>query len=191
MKTLFQLLDEFDGRTAASINDLAEQFRKIARRVLCGGHFLINDGTKIFPLDIEFYYFNEDQDANQELNDFRMYHKGNKKDIPYFPMFTLCPNESGIDVTFEHEEKGFRASFLIRKYRYEYVYPQKEENDIDKPRYLWEDMFGYHSLRGGGFSVKWVDDENLIEQEPIQDVRLNLKEDKGLQDTKPWRFYIK
>ena len=56
MNTLYQLLKDFDGTKAKSIDELTQSFGVIAQRVLYGGHFLINDGTEIYPHEIEFYY---------------------------------------------------------------------------------------------------------------------------------------
>lgn len=188
MKTLLQLLKDFDGTKAKTIDELTQEFKIIANRVLFGGHFEINDKTEIFPLDIEFYYYNENSNAPADLNDSRMYHRG--KNLDYFPIFSFYPNESGVDVTFEHEDKKFRASFLIRKYRYKYVDPDVEDT-IDKPRYLWEDMFGYHSIGENGISIKWVDepDFEFVDLKPIKREHLNTEEDgKIVPDKKPWRF---
>ena len=188
MNTLYQLLKDFDGTKAKSIDELTQSFGVIAQRVLYGGHFLINDDTEIYPHEIEFYYFNEDSHAPKELNDSKMYHKG--KGIPYFPVLSFYPHESGVDVTFENKEKGFRASFLIRKYEYRYNNPN-ETGVADNPRHLWEDMFGYHSMNGEGLSIRWIDDPDFQPAEPNTSVRVNLTtmiDGQKVQDPKPWRF---
>lgn len=41
MNTLYQLLKDFDGTKAKSIDELTQSFGVIAQRVLYGGHFLI------------------------------------------------------------------------------------------------------------------------------------------------------
>ena len=78
--------------------------------------------------------------APKELNDSKMYHKG--KGIPYFPVLSFYPHESGVDVTFENKEKGFRASFLIRKYEYRYNNPN-ETGVADNPRDLVPGLHAY------------------------------------------------
>lgn len=188
MDTLYQLLQDFDGTKATSVDDLTLAFGVIANHVLNGGHFEINDGTKIFPLEIEFYYFNEDVHAPKELNDSKMYHKG--KTIPYFPILSFYPHESGVDVTFENKEKSFRASFLIRRYEYQYIDPE-EKGMTDNPRHLWEDMFGYHTMNGGGINIRWVDEPFCPSGAPTSSVRVNLTTEMNgqkVQDPKPWRF---
>ena len=117
-----------------------------------------------------------------------MYHKG--KGIPYFPVLSFYPHESGVDVTFENKEKGFRASFLIRKYEYKYNNPD-ETGVADNPRHLWEDMFGYHSMNGEGLCIRWIDDPDFQPAEPKTSVRVNLTtmiDGQKAQDPKPWRF---
>ena len=102
MNTLYQLLKDFDGTKAKSIDELTQSFGVIAQRVLYGGHFLINDDTEIYPHEIEFYYFNEDSLAPKELNDYKMYHNG--KGIPYWSVLSFYPRECGVDVSLEDKE---------------------------------------------------------------------------------------
>lgn len=80
-------MKDFDGTKAKSIDELTQSFGVIAQRVLYGGHFLINDGTEIYPHEIEFYYFNEDSHAPKELNDSKMYHK-----VKAFLIFLFFPS---------------------------------------------------------------------------------------------------
>lgn len=193
MKTLLQLLQDFDGTKATCVDDLTKNFKEIAERVLFGGHFEINDKTEIFPTDIEFYYFNENADSIKELNDSRMYHKGPEEEVPYFPIMSFYPHKSGVDLTFENEEKKFRASFLIRAYTYKYYNPDVEGSS-EKPTHLWEDMFGYHSICGEGLAIKWIDAPVCTIAEMEKDARINLNTDvdkKIVKDNKPWRFYKK
>ena len=55
MNNLYKLLKEFDGTKAKSIDELTQSFGVIAERVLYGAHLSINDGTEIYPHEIEFY----------------------------------------------------------------------------------------------------------------------------------------
>ena len=48
-------------------------------------------------------------------------------------------------------------------------------------------MFGYNSFTGSGLIIKWVDEPSET-KEPVTNTRLNLKDENGNQDTKPWRF---
>ena len=112
-----------------------------------------------------------------------MYHKG--KDVPYFPVVgTFYPHESGVDVTFENQDQQYRASFLIRAYKYENKGPV-----VNKPRFLWEDLFGYESFLGDGFNIKWVDAfDDVQEVIIVTDSRYHLKDADMQSDKKPWRF---
>lgn len=184
MKTLNQALTEFNARNADD-NTIQGMFAEIAVIVLSGGYFLVNESTRIYPMDIEFYLYGERVDDPNWMKDINMYHKG--KDVPYFPIVgTFYPHESGVDVTFENETEQYRASFLIRGYKYE-----KNGPKVEKPRYLWEDLFGYGSFLGDGLKIKWVDAYDDADVEIDTDVRYNLKDANKKQDTKPWRFYRK
>ena len=181
MKTLQEALQGFNARNADE-NTIQGMFAEIALIVLSGGYFLVNDNTRIYPMDIEFYLYGEKADDPAWMKDANMYHKG--KSVPYFPVVgTFYPNESGVDVTFENKEQEYRASFLIRAYKY-----QPDGPTIDKPRYLWEDLFGYESFLGNGLHIQWVDTPEEADITIQADVRHNLKDAHGNPDTKPWRF---
>ena len=184
MKTLFEAMQAFNAREA-NANSIQTMFAEIATAALSGGYFLVNNGTKIYPMDIEFYLYGERENDEAWMKDANMYHKGPK--VPYFPVIgTFYPNESGVDVTFENEKEEYRASFLIRAYRY-------EENGevVSKPRYLWEDLFSYGSFFGDGLHIMWVDASEDVDVTIETDVRVNLKDSMGQTDTKPWRFFRK
>lgn len=93
-----------------TIDELTLQFEEIAQLVF-NGRFVVNKEYEIYPIEIEFYFHDED---NSLIVEPQMYHVG---DLPYFPIGAICPNRSGVDITFEREGK-YRASFLIRGYTY-------------------------------------------------------------------------
>lgn len=182
MKTLYEAMRDFDARNANE-NTIQGMFAEIAVPALSGGYFLVNNDTRIYPMDIEFYLYGERKEEEPWMKDANMYHKGPK--VPYIPVIgSFYPNESGVDVTFENEKGEYRASFLIRAYKY-------EENGevISTPRYLWEDLFSYGSFFGDGLHITWVDAPEDADVNIETDVRHNLKNGKGEPDTKPWRFY--
>lgn len=164
---------------------ILDEFNKIAKVVFYGGYFLVNKNTRIYPVEIEFYLYGErEEDLDTWRQDIKMIHKGNKKEVPYFPKTgSFYPHTFGVDVTFENEEKEYRASFLIREYQYK---PNGEV--VKKPTYLWEDLFGYNSFSGSGLVIKWIDDPSGCVQEPKMRKRKNLKGKDGKQDPKLWRF---
>lgn len=53
--SLYNILSSFHGVNGEE-DDLLPQFAEIARYVLSGGYFLINNERKIYLIDIEFYY---------------------------------------------------------------------------------------------------------------------------------------
>lgn len=181
MKTLQEALTAFNAREANE-NTIQGMLAEIAVLVLSGGYFLVNEDTRIYPMDIEFYLYGEKESDKKIpwIRDANMYHKG--KGVPYFPVVgTFYPHESGVDVTFENEEEEYRASFLIRQYKYE-----EGGKTVEKPRYLWEDLFGYESFFAEqGLRIKWVDGPEDIDVTIETDVRFNLNDPYK----KPWRFF--
>ena len=207
MKQLMPLLEDFNLNSFNSPEALDNALMEIAKRVLFGGHFSIDNQLDVYPCDIEFYCHSDKSDAPKWKKDYGMYHTG---DLPYFPKCSLFPHSSGIDFRFEDESEQFRASFLIRGYEFHDANAQKEEEKhgrVNNPTYLWEDLFGSCRFDGQGLNIKWVD-EPLEEGTPNVDVRFNLcKYDdhykptipgpndepmKGkknrVQDPKLWRF---
>ena len=190
MKNLSTLLKEFDG-SGLSEEQLTDKFEEIAKAAIFGGHFRVNDDFNIYIHEVEFYFHSENK-SESTIHDWAMYHRGS--DVDYFPIGSLHPNNSGIDVTFERE--GFyRASFLIRKYRI--------GNEVVKsPTYLREDLIGYTGcVLGDGPRILWIDEEmdgtSLLSNAP----RINLsaydangkllsdEQGKKLYDLRPWRFF--
>ena len=147
--------------------ELARQFKDVAKRVLFGGYFKINNIRKIYPIEIEFYYHEESPDG---LKDPVMYHtKEHTKDknLPYFPLGSLNFHVSGMDVTFEKEGE-YRASFLIREYRV-YDLVNQEWKDGKRPTYIYEDMLmGIPIFEG--IHIQWIP-----EKETLKDWKSNPK----------------
>jgi len=189
MNNLSTILKEFDGR-GLNEDQLTDKFEDIAKAAIYGGHFRVNDDYNIYIHEIEFYFHSENE-SQSTIHDWAMYHRGS--DVDYFPIGSLHPHNSGIDVTFERKG-SYRASFLIRKYRI--------GNDIIKsPTYLREDLIGYTGcILGDGPRISWIDEEIdstfLLSNAP----RINLsaydvngkilsgEQGKKLYDLRPWRF---
>ena len=164
MKTLSQLLLEFDG-SGLTEDQLQTKFEEIAKAAIYGGYFLVNNEFNIHVVDVEFYFHSEN-DGVSSVHDWAMYHRNHRgKNVDYFPVGSLHPHNSGVDVTFEKEGK-YRASFLIRQYEIDgTVYVQ--------PSYLREDLFGYTScICGDGPKIKW---------EPIKDIETKDSKDYSLK----------
>jgi hypothetical protein len=187
MMTLYKVLDAFNGRNATSEEQLRNMFEEIAKVALYGGYFCINKTVKIYPRDIEFYFYDERSDKYAWARDYNMYHRGKEKDVPYFPLLSLNPHNSGVDVTFENEKEQYRASFLIRAYRY---VDDEYDEVFDQPLYLRENMFAYCSCQNGLF-IEWVDDPESGERVLDKATRVNFHDKDGNLDMKLWRFIRK
>lgn len=187
MKKLSTLLSEFDGRGFCE-EQLTDKFEEIAKAAIYGGHFRVNDEYNIYIVEVEFYFHSED-DAVSSVHDFAMYHRGA---VDWFPIGSLHPHRSGIDVTFERQG-AYRASFLIRKYAI-------DDEIISTPSYLPEDLIGYTGcILGDGPKIEWEDtnyDDTPLKRNPRIKVRaydeggIPLNDDNGNKqyDNRPWRF---
>lgn len=195
MKTLQRLQNALEQFIPAkTVNGLTKQFEDIAQ-IVFNGRYVVNEEYEIYPIDIEFYFQDEE---NKSIIEPQMYHVG---DVPYFPIGAICPNRSGVDMTFEREGK-YRASFLIRGYTYksllndnEYIFTNKtskelKEEEIDKfkPQYLWEDLFGNASIFGKGLSIVWVDNDDYNEVDIKSSARINVRKIEGEETDRMWRF---
>lgn len=144
----------------------------------------IIDGKKhvreIYPTVLELYYHEE---GNGNFKDPIMYHTNDRKyyefykdqyeelkdrkdrqsyfdkrgidALPYYPIGALNPHPSGLDITFENPDKGYRASCLIRQYSVSFDGRDliKIENSTD----LYDDMlFNGIGLDNANW-IEWVD----------------------------------
>lgn len=189
METCQKLQETLEQFTPAnSIDKLTIQFENIAQ-VVFNGRFVVNGEYEIYPIEIEFYYHDEEKGTIIEP---QMYHI---KELPYFPIGSLCPNRSGVDMTFEREGK-YRASFLIRGYTYkslvdEEVYTNRDISKkaiVFKPQYLWEDLFGNATLFKQGLSIIWVDNDEFNKVRIKSSARINVHKIEGEETDRMWRF---
>lgn len=161
---LFLVLKNFQGvREKQGENEKltkqAVQFMIVAENILLGACFEINGIRRIYPLEIEFYYHEEGDDG---LKDPVMYHTNDheNKQLDYYPLGSLNCHVSGIDITFENEEKRYRVSILIRKYKVcdydgcKWVTKEKKECEV-RSTYIYEDMFMNIPL-SDGITIKWI-----------------------------------
>ena len=192
LKILQNALERF--APANTVSGLTKQFEDIAQ-IVFNGRYVVNGEYEIYPIDIEFYFHDKE---NKSIIEPQMYHVG---DVPYFPVGAICPNRSGVDMTFEREGK-YRASFLIRGYIYKSLVNNDEktftnkasqklkEGEIDKfkPQYLWEDLFGNASIFEKGLSIVWMDNEDFNKVRIMSSARINVKKIKGEATDRMWRF---
>lgn len=189
METCQKLQETLEQFTPAnSIDKLTIQFENIAQ-VVFNGRFVVDGEYEIHPIEIEFYYHDEEKGTIIEP---QMYHI---KELPYFPIGSLCPNRSGVDMTFEREGK-YRASFLIRGYTYKSlvdgeVYTNRDISKkaiVFKPQYLWEDLFGNATLFKQGLSIIWVDNDEFNKVRIKSSARINVHKIEGEETDRMWRF---
>lgn len=189
METCQKLQETLEQFTPAnSIDKLTIQFENIAQ-VVFNGRFVVNGEYEIYPIEIEFYYHDEEKGIIIEP---QMYHI---KELPYFPIGSLCPNRSGVDMTFEREGK-YRASFLIRGYTYKSlvdgeVYTNRDISKkaiVFKPQYLWEDLFGNATLFKQGLSIIGVDNDEFNKVRIKSSARINVHKIEGEETDRMWRF---
>lgn len=164
---------------------IAKCFIPCARKILAGYFKVTNDvgGPELFrtihPIAIELYYHEEDPDG---FKDPIMYHtdyrkrsdlkaKGETyfsltglKELPYYPIGSLNPHTSGIDVTFENAEKHYRASFLIRKY--EVFYEKGGHRVVNNSTEIYDDLLLNGITLDNADWIEWFDGD-----EEIKDVK--------------------
>ncbi|MCS3161578.1 hypothetical protein NXX71_12375 [Bacteroides faecis] len=163
--TLKGILEAFQGANGDE-KLLLEEMNKLAHHFFFGGYFQINN-RKIYLRDIEFYYHEEGDGA--KIKDYIMYHISDKIKDPtmkneYYPLGSFNAHVSGVDFTFENEDKKYRASILIRGIK---VIDKDSEPIIEtRPTYVYEYLLMGNSLFDDGIHIKWIDKELPIE--PIE-----------------------
>ena len=204
-KKLMKALADFQkGRRSLVSPDkkaLAELFEPIARRLLYGGCFVVrskNEERFVYPYTVEFYYHEE---TEKGLKDYIVYHRnkctikdGKRYDriVDYYKLGSINAHQSGIDITFENEAEQYRASVLIRAFKY-----QKDgEWYIDsRSTYLYDHLFTGLQMP---ITVRWKDTEVASEKKPYQGYRVNVYDlgedgkpvETGKLDHAPWAFSI-
>ena len=88
---------------------------ELSKSFLYGGYINVRNQYHIYIKTIEYYYHEEEGDIKDPI----MYHRNKyfvEGDIPYFTPLSFNSHDTGVDITFENEEKKIRASVLIRAY---------------------------------------------------------------------------
>ncbi len=166
------LLPSSDRRMQYS-EAIAMCFEPCAAKILAG-HFRVTntEGDKpidrlIQPTAIELYYHEE---GEGRFKDPIMYHTNDRKvwskesyfkdrgieGLPYYPIGSLNPHTSGIDVSFENAKERYRASFLIREYEVTYEggdHPVKVVNSTE----IYDDMLLNGITLDNADWVEWCD----------------------------------
>ena len=171
---------------------IAKCFIPCAKKILAGYFKVTNDVggktlvRKIQPTVLELYY-HEEKDGG--FRDPIMYHTDYRKrtekkakgetyfsltglaELPYYPIGSLNPHTSGIDVTFENAQEKYRASFLIR------AYSVTDENGktrtVDNSTEIYDDLLLNGISLDNADWIEWVDgneDAQLNEPERRRNV---------------------
>lgn len=212
MDALIKILEKFDENrenrvkgedwSSKTIEEkhkaIAEWFRPCAEKILCNGYFLVN-GEYIIDLGAIELYYHEEEDGG--IKDYIMYHtnahsskskvyKLNNNSFPYFKFGSFNLHQSGVDVTFENEEKKYRASFLIRSYRVlkteDGLYPENDNTEYDThSTHIFDDMFysGY-----GNTEIVWIPTDKKNRKfeldDPIERTNVAYYEKPDIKDNK-------
>ena len=163
--TLKGILEAFQGANGDE-KLLLKEMNKLAHHFFFGGYFQVNN-RKIYLRDIEFYYHEEGDGA--KIKDYIMYHTSDKIKDPtmkneYYSFGSFNAHVSGIDFTFENEDKKYRASILIRGIK---VINKDSKPIIEsRPTYVYEYLLMGNSLFDDGIHIKWIDEE--LPTEPME-----------------------
>lgn len=201
-------LKEFEskgGLTSREIklNETPEEFKEIAQSIL-SGYFEVTSNVdktnvvKVIPTTVELYYFEERGKNNKDV---KVYHRNEKaaksrfnprlknkyKDIPYFNIGDLNAHQSGVDITFESEKHGFRASALIREFKILNgkniaVVDLRADKD-DRSTYFYYALLSQINIFEG-FRINWKDGDEAIEI-------TEGKPRKNIEPKYPWSFSAK
>ena len=159
-------------------------FKEIAKCIL-SGHFEVSVENKvvrnIYPTCVEIYY-HEESDDEDAIKDYIVYHRNTPSEhLNLFQPGTINAHQSGIDITFEHQDCNgnvVRASALIRKFRIDFenndymVESTKYPKEDDRSTFLYEALFTNLPICKG-FMIKWKDEEDK-ELEIKYDFRQNV-----------------
>lgn len=161
---LKQLLKDFNGVKGDEVK-LKEFFQKVAP-VVFGGQIVAKTSQttiEIKPVDIEFYYHEEDGDIKDPI----MYHrfpKDEKKrgndEYRYYEIGQLNMHVSGIDITFE--KPGYRASILIRGFLVkengkDITNRKAKEGYETRSTVLYDAICRNLSIFDNGVNISWID----------------------------------
>lgn len=179
MENLLRHVNEFYN----SNKSLESRMEDLAKVFLFGGYINVRGRYHIYLRTVEFYYHEE----NGDIKDPIMYHRNNylvDGEIPYFKPLAFNSHDTGVDITFENEDKHIRASVLIRAYEvwdcekkcsllwnpddqqfqsYEKVSKKNKEKKKRTPEYNTQSMYVKKFLNGFASSeeadVTWVSKE--------------------------------
>lgn len=200
MEKLKEQIKVFYSSTGA----LEKRMRELAKHFLFGGYINVRNQYHIYIKTVEFYYHEEDGMVKDPI----MYHRNNnfiEGEIPYFKLLSFNSHDTGVDITFENEEKKIRASVLIRAYEVLRLSDNKrlvwnsqnnqfqEYKEGDKPNHNTQCMYLKRILNGfapdGIPDIMWVDDDANLKDAKI-DTNIKSMQRQGVFESKDSNRYI-
>ena len=192
METLKSILEQFDKNREANlvngslpVKKVADCFMPCAKKILCGGYFLIENKFVLDIKSIELYYHEEEGCTKDHI----MYHTNERKKgdsyfkrhetRPYFDFASFNMHPSGVDVTFENRDKNYRASFLIRSFR---VLPKGENLSScgigfdECSTHIYDEAFYMGIPFGKPLPIEWIPSDAYKDAEITRETRLNVAE---------------
>ena len=175
----------------ASKEKLEIRMKELAKHFLYGGYINVRDQYHIYIRTVEFYYHEEKGD----IKDLIMYHRNDnfvQGEIPYFTQLSFNSHDTGVDITFENEEKNIRASVLIRAYEvldcnlgkrlvWDPTAEQfREFKDGDKIKYNTQCLYLKRILNGfsseGNPDITWVDNSFNPKDIKYKDITISTRQ---------------
>ena len=179
---------------------LEERMKELAEVFLYGGYIKVRDRYHIYIRTVEFYYHEEEG----SIKDKKMYHRNNYRiegEIPYYRTLAFNSHDSGVDITFENEQKRVRAAVLIRAYEIldvnstnRLIWNKAKQqfqvsNGQEKPNYNTQSLYLKNFLNGfsskGQPDIYWVD---VPFKEEVKQTDIIAVKRKGLKDGREWGF---
>ena len=160
MNELIKKLEDFqDSRNKHEKLELS--FDRLAKYLMYGGYFCCSYRYDLYITGLEFYYHEE----KGKIKDPIVYHRNKSKwdkkrnrleaiVLPYFPIGTINPHISGIDIAFECPEE-YRASALIRAF---VVYDKEKHiflNEDKRSTYVYDYFFDGLTVEKGSLLLMW------------------------------------
>lgn len=174
--------------------------KELAEVFLYGGYINVRDWYHIYIRTVEFYYHEEDG----SIKDEKMYHRNNYRvdgEIPYYRTLAFNSHDSGVDISFENEQKRIRAAVLIRAYEIldlnstnRLIWNKAKQqfqvsNGQEKPNYNTQSLYLKNFLNGfssmGQPDIYWVD---APFKEEVKQTDIIAVKRKGLKDGREWGF---
>lgn len=180
--SLCRILSEQSNEPQNTPEKIKPHLRELAHSFLYGGYISVRDisGEEVYRIFLHTveYYIHTEQGCKVKLHDPVMYHRNKRScatDLPYLPVMSINPHDSGYDITFENEKEKYRAAVLIRAYAVvdtklrQFIQWDKDiqkftqvlgpTNPVNTQSLYLKILMSGFSLEQDGFHPVWVDAE--------------------------------